>query len=79
MIPWGSDLRLPVPLERFPSRCMGSTSVLLQPEVMIAHAAERFDATGNLLDKQAKDLIQQLLRNLVAWTRLLQQGQRERA
>jgi hypothetical protein len=58
---------------------MGSTSVLLQPEVMIAHAAERFDATGNLLDKQAKDLIQQLLRNLVAWTRLLQQGQRERA
>jgi len=50
-----------------------------QPEVMIAHAAERFDTTGNLLDEHAKDLIRQLLRNLVAWTRLLQQGQRERA
>ena len=47
-----------------------------QPEVMIAHAAERFDATGNLLDEHAKDLIRQLLRHLVAWTRLLQQGQR---
>jgi chromate reductase, NAD(P)H dehydrogenase (quinone) len=50
-----------------------------QPEVMIAHAAERFDAAGNLLDAQVKDLIRQLLSNLVAWTRLLQQGQRERA
>jgi chromate reductase len=50
-----------------------------QPEVMIAHAAKRFDAAGNLLDEQSKDLIRQLLRNLVAWTRLLQQGQRERA
>jgi len=50
-----------------------------QPEVMIAHAAERFDATGNPLDEHAKDLIRQLLRNLVTWTRLLQQGQRQRA
>jgi chromate reductase, NAD(P)H dehydrogenase (quinone) len=50
-----------------------------QPEVMIAHAAERFDATGNLIDAQAQDLIRQLLRNLVAWTRLLQQGQRGNA
>src|SRR5882724_1789729 len=45
-----------------------------QPEVMIAHAAERFDTTGNLLDEHAKDLIRQLLRHLVAWSRLLQQG-----
>jgi chromate reductase len=50
-----------------------------QPEVMIAHAAERFDATGTLLDEHATDLIRQLLRNLVAWTRLLQQGPRARA
>jgi chromate reductase, NAD(P)H dehydrogenase (quinone) len=50
-----------------------------QPEVMIAHAAERFDATGHLIDAQAQDLIRQLLRNLVAWTRLLQQGQRGNA
>ena len=45
-----------------------------QPEVMIAHAAERFDATGTLLDTHAQDLIRQLLRHLVAWSRLLQQG-----
>jgi chromate reductase, NAD(P)H dehydrogenase (quinone) len=47
---------------------------LNQPEVMIAHAAERFDAAGNLLDAHAQDLIRQLLRNLVAWSRLLHQG-----
>ena len=46
-----------------------------QPEVMIAHAAERFDAAGTLLDAHAQDLIRQLLRHLVAWSRLLQQGQ----
>jgi hypothetical protein len=38
---------------------------------MIARAAKQFDTTGNLLDAQAKDLIDQLPRNLVAWTRLL--------
>jgi chromate reductase, NAD(P)H dehydrogenase (quinone) len=47
---------------------------LNQPEVMIAHAAERFDAAGNLLDAHAQDLIRQLLRNLVAWSRRLHQG-----
>jgi chromate reductase, NAD(P)H dehydrogenase (quinone) len=45
-----------------------------QPEVMIAQAAERFDAAGSLLDTHAQDLIRQLLRHLVAWSRLLQQG-----
>jgi chromate reductase len=45
-----------------------------QPEVMIAQAAERFDAAGTLLDAHAQDLIRQLLRHLVAWSRLLQQG-----
>jgi chromate reductase len=45
-----------------------------QPEVMIAQAAERFDAVGTLLDAHAQDLIRQLLRHLVAWSRLLQQG-----
>jgi chromate reductase len=48
---------------------------LNQPEVMIANATERFDADGNLLDEKAKDLIRQLLRSLVAWTRRLQKGQ----
>jgi chromate reductase len=45
---------------------------LNQPEVMIGNAAERFDAQENLKDEAAKDLIRQLLRNLVSWTRRLQ-------
>ena len=40
-----------------------------QPEVMIANAQNRFDAQANLTDEATKDLIRQLLRNLVAWTR----------
>jgi chromate reductase len=46
-----------------------------QPEVMMAQAAERFDAAGNLLDAHTQDLIRQLLHNLVTWSRLLHQGQ----
>jgi chromate reductase, NAD(P)H dehydrogenase (quinone) len=48
---------------------------LNQPEVMITNAQERFDASGNLVDQKTKDLIQQLLQNLVAWTRQLQKSQ----
>ena len=44
-----------------------------QPEVMIGNGAEHFDARGNLTDETTKDLIRQLLRNLVNWTRRLQQ------
>jgi chromate reductase, NAD(P)H dehydrogenase (quinone) len=44
---------------------------LNQPEVMIAKAQEKFDASGNLTDETAKQLIQQLLQNLVDWTRRL--------
>src|SRR6266481_473526 len=40
-----------------------------QPEVMIGHAAERFDPQGNLTDELTKNLIIQLLQNLVDWTR----------
>jgi chromate reductase, NAD(P)H dehydrogenase (quinone) len=43
-----------------------------QPEVMIGKAAERFDGQGNLTDPKSAELIQQLLRNLVDWTRRLQ-------
>jgi chromate reductase len=42
-----------------------------QPEVMIGHAAERFDKDGNLTDDTTKDFIRQLLASLVAWTRRL--------
>lgn len=39
-----------------------------QPEVMIGNAAERFDASGNLKDDKSKELIADLLKNLVEWT-----------
>src|SRR5215813_10057026 len=35
-----------------------------RPEVMIAHAAEKFDEHGNLKDEKAKELIAELLINL---------------
>src|SRR3954453_6169175 len=47
---------------------------LTQPEVMIGHAAERFDKEGNLTDEATKNFIRQLLVNLLAWTRRLQQA-----
>src|SRR4051812_43544239 len=42
-----------------------------QPEVMIGHAAERFDAHGNLQDETSKNLIRELLQNLVDFTECL--------
>jgi chromate reductase len=42
---------------------------LNQPEVIIADAAHRFDESGNLIHESTKQLIQELLRNLVDWTR----------
>jgi chromate reductase len=45
---------------------------LNQPEVMIANAATRFDAGGNLTDDDTRERIRKLLEALVAWTRRLQ-------
>jgi chromate reductase len=42
---------------------------LNQPEVVIADAAHRFDENGNLIHEPTKQLIQELLRNLVDWAR----------
>ena len=42
-----------------------------QPEVMISNAHQRFDKDGNLSDNISKELIGQLLQNLVDWTRRL--------
>jgi chromate reductase len=42
---------------------------LNQPEVMIADAAHRFDAEGNLVHEPTRQLIQEMLKNLVDWTR----------
>jgi chromate reductase len=43
-----------------------------QPEVMIGNAPRRFDAEGRLTDDTTKDYIRQLLRSLVALTRITQ-------
>ncbi|MGA8761980.1 MAG: NAD(P)H-dependent oxidoreductase [Candidatus Sulfotelmatobacter sp.] len=45
-----------------------------QPEVMIAKANEKFDASGNLTDETSQKLMRQLLQNLVNWTRRLGKG-----
>ncbi len=42
-----------------------------QPEVMIGKANEKFDSNGNLTDGTSKQLITQLVQNLVDWTRRL--------
>ncbi len=38
-----------------------------RPEVMIRHAAQKFDAQGNLTDEKTQALIRQLLENIAAW------------
>lgn len=47
---------------------------LNQPEVMIANAAERFDAQGNLTDENSNKLIRRLLEALVRWTQHHERG-----
>jgi chromate reductase, NAD(P)H dehydrogenase (quinone) len=44
---------------------------LNKPEVMIAQAQNKFDASGNLTDEPTRDFIRQLVENLAAWTRRL--------
>jgi len=48
-----------------------NVEAVLQPEVAIGHASERFDEQGNLKDETSKKLIGQLLQALVAKVRLL--------
>ena len=40
-----------------------------QPEVMIGNCTDKFDSEGNLTDETSRKLIQQLLGNLVEWTK----------
>lgn len=42
-----------------------------QPEVMVANASSKFDEQGNYLDEQGKQLVSQLLKELVKWTKLI--------
>jgi len=44
-----------------------------KPEVMVSRAQEKFDATGNLTDEKAKELIQKLMHALVDWTKRIKQ------
>lgn len=44
---------------------------LNQPEVMVPFAMDKVDSNGNLTDPKAKAKIEELLRNLVAWSRKL--------
>lgn len=39
--------------------------VVVQPEVMIGNAADRFDQDGRLVDERCRQLIRKLLRTLV--------------
>jgi hypothetical protein len=46
---------------------------VVQPEVAIAAAHQRFDDKGNLTDETSKKMIAQLLQNLLIKARLLRQ------
>ena len=48
-----------------------NVEAVLQPEVAIGNAAERFDEQGNLKDETSNKLIGQLLQNLVQKVKLL--------
>jgi chromate reductase len=52
---------------------------VVQPEVAIAAAHQRFDDKGNLTDETSKTMIRQLLENLVAKARLAKQPTRQPA
>lgn len=42
------------------------------PEVFVAFASQKFDEQGRLLDEKTKEVVRQLMVNLVDWTRKLQ-------
>lgn len=44
---------------------------LNKPEVMIGHAADKFDADGRLTDEKTREYIRKMLVALVGWTRRL--------
>ena len=48
-----------------------SCFVLNQPEVMVSFAQEKIDRDGKVTDQKTRELIKQLLENLVDWTRRL--------
>ena len=56
-----------------------NVDAVLQPEVAIGNATERFDQQGNLKDETSKKLIGQLLQNLAQKIRLTKPGMKAAA
>jgi chromate reductase len=52
---------------------------VVQPEVAIAAAHQRFDDKGNLTDETSRKMIAQLLQNLMVKTRMLRQARKAAA
>ena len=48
-----------------------SCFALNQPEVMVPSVHEKIDKDGNVIDQKTRELIRQLIANLVDWTRRL--------
>ena len=47
------------------------THALLQPEVLVFRAAEKFDGEGRLVDEKTREMVGRLLQALAEWTRRL--------
>ncbi len=45
-----------------------------KPEIFVTFAPQKFDANRKLVDQKTKDLIKELLNNLVVWTRKLKKS-----
>jgi chromate reductase, NAD(P)H dehydrogenase (quinone) len=48
------------------------TYALVSPEVLVARAQEKFDASGRLTDEKTREFVGQLLQALADWTRRLE-------
>lgn len=48
--------------------------VLIEPDVLVVRAAERFDADGNLVDEATREYVAHLVEALARWTRGLRAG-----
>ena len=51
-----------------------NTPALLQPEILVYRAKEKFDEEGRLTDDKTREFVGKLLHALVDWTRLITKG-----
>jgi chromate reductase, NAD(P)H dehydrogenase (quinone) len=56
------------------SFCFTRTLPLQQPEVLLARAADKFDAEGRLTDEKTREFVRALLVALAAWTERVGRG-----